>query len=458
MADFVLLPPPMMKKKFLPFAIFLLLVVAGYYFTALAFPKNLNRYPALVILFLLDFYVWGLFKKKVFTYSNLIKYSTALIYWMPLVLLAVLTTVMLFVPGKLWAPWLRNLLFGTVFTFYVAKVFVAVILFLTDIVRLTEKFIRWFKKRRNPAKSVAAKPITRRSFLENMALVTGGLIVSSMFMGMFRWVHDFNLRHQLIRIPSLPLIFQSYKIVQLSDLHLGTWSGTAAMEEAVNLINEQNPDLIVFTGDLVNYSTDEAYRFKETLSGLKATDGIYAVLGNHDYGDYINWNSPEEKQRNMEDLYGFYQSIGWKLLRNEHHIIEKGQDRIAVIGVENWSQNNRFPRLGNVLKARKGMGKVSARILLSHDPSHWEAVVIKENPDIDLTLSGHTHGFQFGIEIPGLKWSPAQYIYKQWAGLYENETTGQKLYVNRGLGSIGYPGRIGILPEITIFELQSTEI
>jgi len=445
----------MKKKNILTLVIVLLLILAGYFLTSIAFPKNINRYPALVILFLLDYYVWGLFKKKVFTYSRLLKLTTAFVYWLPMLLLLVSTLVLVFVPGNQWNPMARNLIYGSIFSFYIAKFFIAVILGLTDLVRLIEKLSKMFQNRKKSESEKVDNPVTRRKFLENFALLTGGLVVSSMFLGMFKWVHDFTTKRVIISIPDLPDTFSNYRIVQISDLHLGTWSHTNPMEKAVAEINNLNADLIVFTGDLVNYTTDEAYRFKDILTALKAPDGVIAILGNHDYGDYVNWPSAGEKQKNMEDLYQFYHQIGWKLLRNDNVIIEKGSDKIAVIGVENWSQNTRFPRIGSIIKAQKGIGKVSAKILLSHDPSHWEAVVLKEHQDIQLTLSGHTHGFQFGIEIPGIKWSPAQYIYKQWAGLYENESGRQKLYVNRGLGSIGYPGRIGILPEITIFELKS---
>ena len=372
-----------------------------------------------------------------------------------MLLLLVSTIVLVFIPGNQWNPMARSMIFGSIFSFYIAKFFMAVVLGLTDLVRLIDKLNKLYLNRKKPVEDRDDTPVTRRKFLENIALLTGGLVVSSMFMGMFKWVHDFTTKRVSISIPDLPDAFNNYRIIQISDLHLGTWSHTDPMEKAVAEINNMNADLIVFTGDLVNYTTDEAYRFKEILTALKAPDGVLAILGNHDYGDYINWPDAGEKQKNMEDLYQFYHQIGWKLLRNDHVIISKGMDKIAVIGVENWSQNTRFPRLGSIIKAQKGIGQVSTKILLSHDPSHWDSVVLKEHQDIQLTLSGHTHGFQFGIEIPGLKWSPAQYMYKQWAGLYENKSTQQMLYVNRGLGSIGYPGRIGILPEITIFELKS---
>mgnify|MGYP000847478560 FL=1 len=445
----------MKYRKIIKVVLFLLFVVAGFFLTALVFPKNLNRYPALVLLFLLDLYVWGLFKRKVFTYNNFLKAFAIIIYWLPLVLLAGSAISMIFIPGKNWAPTLRNLLFGTIFSFYVAKLFMAVLLLVADSVRFIEYIGVRVKNRSKQSSDRSVSKITRRKFLENTTMASGGLILGTMLVGMFKWVHDFSTKFVVLTLKNLPADFNGYRIVQLSDMHLGSWSGTEALGRAVELINDLQPDLIVFTGDLVNYTSDEAFRFKETLAGLQAADGVLAILGNHDYGDYVRWDSPMDKQKNMLDLYRFFEDINWKLLKNEHIIISKNASQIGIIGVENWGQNPRFPQLGDLTGAMKDMPDVPVKILLSHDPSHWEAVVLKDFPDIDITLSGHTHGFQFGIEIPGIKWSPAQYIYKQWAGLYSNDKTNQMLYVNRGIGSIGYPGRIGIMPEITIFELQN---
>ncbi len=329
----------------------------------------------------------------------------------------------------------------------------AILLLLGDLVNLTAKL--WIVTTRKSGKSRQNNNkvgMTRSRFLQNVAFVTGGLMLSTMFAGMLKWVHDFRISRVSLRLQGLPLAFDGFKIIQISDLHLGSWSSISQLEEAVELINAESPDLIVFTGDLVNYSTDEAFRFKETLSQLQAGKGVYAILGNHDYGDYMNWPSPDAKKKNMQDLHDFYYQLGWKLLKNSHDTITIDGESIGLIGVENWSSNKRFPRLGNVEKASKGLGPVPVKILLSHDPSHFETIEEKHT-DIQLTLSGHTHGFQFGIEIPGIKWSPAQYMYKKWAGLYESNQNNQYLYVNRGLGSIGYPGRIGILPEITVINL-----
>jgi uncharacterized protein len=453
--DLLLLPPDMKQKKLFYTILVVLLVVAGYFLTTITFPKNASRYPAIIILLLIDYYVWGLFKKKVFTYHKLIKAGTVFLYWLPFLMLVGTTIATYFVGTKSWNPLMRNILFGSIFSFYVAKVLMAIILGIADIFKVGKRVVHLFNKDKSSFEDGEMGKITRAKFMERIAFVTGGLVVTTMFAGMFRWVHDFDVKDLFVKIKGLPNAFDGYKVVQISDLHLGTWSNIEPLKDAIQIINDINPDLIVFTGDLVNYTTDEAFRFKEVLSGLQAKDGVFAILGNHDYGDYVNWPSKPEKQKNMEALYQFYNQINWKLLRNENAIISRGDDKIALIGVENWSANTRFPQYGNILKASKGLGKVPVKILLSHDPSHWNSVVLDQHKDINLMLAGHTHGFQFGIEIPGIKWSPAQYIYNEWAGLYENEASNQMLYVNRGLGSIGYPGRIGILPEITVINLQS---
>lgn len=214
---------------------------------------------------------------------------------------------------------------------------------------------------------------------------------------------------------------------------------------------EQKPDLILFTGDLVNNVAGEMQNYMDVFNQFQVPLGVYSILGNHDYGDYVRWDSPQEKTANLEHLKKIHSDLGWQLLLNEHVTIEKGDEKIAIIGIENWSAKARFTKYGDLKKAYAGAALYPFKILLSHDPSHWVAEVLEEYPDIDLMLAGHTHGMQFGIEIPGFKWSPVQYIYRQWAGLYKQGK--QKLYVNRGFGFIGYPGRVGILPEITVFEL-----
>ncbi len=305
------------------------------------------------------------------------------------------------------------------------------------------------------AEKIAEEGITRSKFLQYLGFISGGLVLGTMFTGMFKWVYDFKVFEHKIKLTNLPADFEGMKIVQISDIHLGSWNLIKPLEEAVAMINEMEADLILFTGDLVNFSTNEAYRFEETLAKLKAKKGVFATLGNHDYGDYVTWPTEADKERNLQDLFDFFKRIGWKLLKNENEIIASPSGKLALIGVENWGASPRFPKYGDIEKAMIGTEDAAVRLLMTHDPSHWDEIIVPNNYPIDLSMSGHTHGFQFGIETPGVKWSPAKWLYKNWAGLYQDEQSGRYLYVNRGLGVIGYPGRIGILPEITKFELVS---
>jgi predicted MPP superfamily phosphohydrolase len=339
--------------------------------------------------------------------------------------------------------------------FYTAKLFPIIFLLLSDFVRVINRVFILANKEKRPEFKEDNKGIPRSKFLQYAGFISGGLILGTMFTGMFKWVYQFNIIKQKIKLPNLPESFNGFKIVQISDMHLGSWTSEKPLEQAVEMINEMNPDLILFTGDLVNYATKEAFRFEEILKKLKAKYGVFTILGNHDYGDYVNWPNKQAKQANMNEMYDLFDRLGWKLLNNSNQIFENGSGKLALLGVENWGANPRFPKLGDINKAMKGAEDADVRILMTHDPTHWEKVIIPEDYKVDLSLSGHTHGFQFGIETPGIKWSPAQWMYKHWAGLYRDETSGRYLYVNRGLGVIGYPGRIGILPEITQFELSA---
>jgi uncharacterized protein len=299
--------------------------------------------------------------------------------------------------------------------------------------------------------------MSRGKFIRTVGLATGGLFFSGMIIGMVKWAHDFRVKYITLQLPRLPKSFDGLRMVQISDVHLGSWASARPIEEVAEIVNSLEPDLVVFTGDLVNYSTPEAYKFRSALENIRSKMGIYAILGNHDYGDYVNWPSEADKEKNMQQMYDFYNELGWKLLRNEHVMLESEGEKIALIGVENWSANPRFPKLGNLPVAMAGTETAPVKILLSHDPTHFEHEVSKSYPGIDLTLSGHTHGFQFGVDLKRFRWSLAQYVYKYWAGMYQVNKGGstQYLYVNRGLGTIGYPGRVGILPEITLFTLEA---
>lgn len=294
--------------------------------------------------------------------------------------------------------------------------------------------------------------ISRAKFLSYTALGVAAIPLSSMIYGMVKTAFDFKLRRTKVSLPALPNAFEGLKIAQISDVHSGSFFNSSAFEKAVELIMAEKPDVIFFTGDLVNDRSSEAEPHIESWKKLKAPLGVYSILGNHDYGDYVVWESQEAKDANLQRLKDIQKEMGWDLLLNEHRVLEKDGEKIGLIGVENWGGALRFPRKGDIPKAKEGMPDVPVKLLLSHDPSHWEAQVRKDHKDIDITFSGHTHGFQFGIEIPGFKWSPSQYVYRQWAGLYSEDN--QHIYVNRGLGFLGYLGRVGIKPEITIMELS----
>ena len=297
---------------------------------------------------------------------------------------------------------------------------------------------------------------SRRSFISTAGIVAAGIPFATMIYGMLKTGFSISVRNTKVSFDDLPEAFHGMKIAQISDLHSGSFGSENFFETAVQKIMEQKPDMILFTGDLVNNEAVEAERFVPTFSKLAAPLGVYSVLGNHDYGDYGPWPNAQAKTENLERLKNIHQNAGWKLLLNNNHIINKEGQELAVVGVENWGASRHFPKKGDLDAAVKGVEHVPFKLLLSHDPSHWDAKIKAHPQKFQLTFSGHTHGAQFGIEIPGFRWSPAQYIYKQWAGLYE-ESDGQKLYVNRGLGFIGYMGRIGIPPEVTIVELQSSK-
>jgi hypothetical protein len=273
-----------------------------------------------------------------------------------------------------------------------------------------------------------------------------------MVYGMVKGATNFSVKKRTLKFKNLPGSFHRFRIVQISDLHLGSFFSDEPIRRAIQLIHDQKPDVILFTGDLVNDLHAEAVPYGDLLKMMKAPHGVYSILGNHDYGEYYRWKHTEHKVQNLENIKQFQRDLGWKLLLNEHAYLEKEGEQIGLIGVENWSARMNFQRYGDMSKAVNGMNQLPFNILLSHDPSHWQAEVLKKYPFVDLTLSGHTHGMQFGVEIPGFKWSPVQYIYKEWADLYSHRE--QYLYVNRGLGFIGYPGRVGISPEITVIDLH----
>jgi len=281
-------------------------------------------------------------------------------------------------------------------------------------------------------------------------MLLGGGLFGSLVYG-FGNKYNYQLRKFQLTFENLPGSFKGLKIAHISDIHSGSFTEKSAVKRGVQKIIDQQPDIILFTGDLVNNKSEEMDDYMEIFKELKAPMGVFSIFGNHDYGDYTHWETKEEKIQNLERLKQVHASLGWRLMLDENIPVEKNGERISLIGVQNISGKSGFKSYGDLSKAYSGVEKSDFQILMSHDPSHWDAEVRKNFPDIDLMLAGHTHGMQFGVEIPGFKWSPVQYFYKQWAGLYQ--TGNQTLYINRGFGFIGYPGRVGILPEISIIEL-----
>ncbi len=272
-----------------------------------------------------------------------------------------------------------------------------------------------------------------------------------MIYGAMKGAYNYKVKRIRLDFDHLPKAFEHFKIVHISDFHLGSFLSIKPLQEAVELINKQKPDAIFFTGDLVNYETEEVKPYLETLNRIQADQGIYSILGNHDYGNYREWDNDEEWENNLNSMIDVHKQLGWHLLRNTNTILEKEGDSIALMGVDNWSAFKRFYSYGDLAKAYQGLGGYPFKMLLSHDPTHWNKVVIKDYSDIDLTFSGHTHGMQFGFDFTKFKMSPAKMVYKHWAGLYHKRN--QYLYVNRGLGFFGFPARIGVYPEITVLEL-----
>ncbi|MBL7912331.1 MAG: metallophosphoesterase [Bacteroidia bacterium] len=354
-------------------------------------------------------------------------------------------------PPPNWAPFLR-FLSSILVIIVLCKLIGCTFLLVDDIIRLFRWIFSFFKAK--PAEAVvAAEGISRLKFLSQIAITFTVVPAVGFIYGMVRGAYKYRVHNVKLPSSNIPKEFNGFKIVQLSDIHTGSFLNEDGLKKAFEIVAEQKPDLILFTGDLVNNEAKELEGFEHLFKSLNAPHGVFSVLGNHDYGDYVQWDSQQAKRENLERLKAKQKDFGWRLLMNEHLPIEKDGAQIGLIGIENWGGNMRFPRYGKMKEAYEGAEKYPFKILMSHDPSHWDMQVVLEYPEVDLTLSGHTHGMQLGIEIPGFKWSPIKYMYKNWAGLYKQDK--QMLYVNRGLGFLGYPGRLGIWPEITVIELQS---
>ena len=337
---------------------------------------------------------------------------------------------------------------GLLLLVYIPKIVMALVLMGEDVFRIGAGTVNYFSNYNSDIDFLAS----RRKFVSQIGLGLAAVPFLSLIYAVTKGKYNYKVIKQQIFYPDLPDAFDGFKITQISDVHSGSFDNPDKINYAIDLVNEQNSDMILFTGDIVNTDAKEMHPWIDTFNRIKKHEyGKYSVLGNHDYGEYVTWPTEQEKVDNFEAIKDLHRQIDFKLLLNEHRIIQKGEDKIALVGVENWGNN--FKKVGDINLASANLTKDDFKILMSHDPSHWEYEVKNHDKHFHLTLSGHTHGMQFGIEIPGfIKWSLAQYVYKQWAGLYENK--GRYVYVNRGFGFHAYPGRVGIMPEITVIELK----
>ena len=336
-----------------------------------------------------------------------------------------------------------QLMVSAMMIFVLPKLLSVIFLLIGDFTRFVEFGFKYFTAKENYFPE-------RRKFISTTALAAAGIFSALAIDGIIFGKYRHTVRKVKLRFKNLPESFKGYKIVQISDVHSGSFFNPQKLQKAIDLINEQDADVVLFTGDMVNNYADEFKPFIPLFKSIKAKDGKFSILGNHDYGDYGAWNSREEKAQNIPTLKNYQAEAGFKLLRNENIALEKNGEKIYLLGVENWGIKP-FPQYGDLDKALKGVPEDAIKVLMSHDPTHFDEVVKKHKTNVHLTLSGHTHGMQFGLNLKNIKWSPVKFKYKKWADLYESE--GKYLYVNRGFGVIAYPGRVGINPEITVIEL-----
>ncbi|WP_337043965.1 metallophosphoesterase [Emticicia sp. 17c] len=412
-----------------------------------------------VVFFLIDLYVWQAIKLLMRSASVLTHRIVGFTYW-GLTAFSIIAFIGIFTYTPITAPVrasFRTFLMAGIFIFYISKVFSVLIIFIDDIIRGFKWVASLFQSAPSStavtqALETGSSGIPRSEFLAKSALAIGGLHMGGMTWGILSGAHDYHVRNVTLRLKNLPKKFDGMKIAQLSDIHSGSFFNKTAVKGGVEMLMKEKPDVFFFTGDLVNNIAPEVKDYIEVFSKIKAPLGTFSTLGNHDYGDYTNWVSAEAKRQNLQDLMGAHKTLGWDLLLDEHREIKVDGESLAILGIQNWGAGG-FSKYGNLAKAHANTQDYPVKLLLSHDPSHWRAQVLEQYKDIDVAFAGHTHGMQYGVELGKFKWSPVQLRYKEWAGLYEQND--QKLYVNRGFGYIVYPGRVGIYPEITIFELKS---
>jgi predicted MPP superfamily phosphohydrolase len=400
----------------------------------------------IAILLLFDWYAFQAFVLFSESWSSSMRMILYSIYWLvPLTAIGTLIAAT-FTDSSKWNKEVFSILRAILFAAYFGKFLIVILLAVDDLRRLLLEMYQAFA-------GSTHMEISRSKVLSQVAVFTGSIPFFMLTYGILRNRFRYTIFNEVVKLDKLPEALEGLKIVQISDIHSGSFTSKEPLKTAIDLINQQKADLVFFTGDLVNTTAREMEPYIDVFDKIKSTYGIFSITGNHDYGDYARWESPEAKKQNFDHFIDTHRKLGWNLLLNEHRILDIKGENIAIIGVENYSASPRFSKYGNLSQAYEGSENAGLKLLLSHDPTHWDYEVIKQFKDIAITFSGHTHGMQFGIEIPGwIKWSPAKYVYKEWAGLYKSGE--QYLYVNRGFGFLGYPGRVGILPEITVMKLE----
>ena len=400
----------------------------------------------LLILIIIDFYIYQVLKHLLQGSGAGLRTGINILYWA----LCIISFGALILLPFTTNPYFRQYIFSTSMGWILAQIVMALIFLVDDIRRGTFWTVGKISSYTGAQYLNSENGIPRSAFLSWLGIGLASSLFFSMVYG-FGNKYNYKLIKKKISLKGLPSAFKGFKIIHISDIHSGSLKDQAAVQKGIDLIMHQQADLILFTGDLVNDMATEMKDWMSVFNQIKAPHGVFSILGNHDYGDYVQWESAQAKQKNLQDLMQVHEKLGWRLMMNENVKIVKEGAYIQLVGIENWGAKARFTKYGKMDKAMEGVHPDDPIILMSHDPSHWEAQVIPSYPQVQLMLSGHTHGMQFGLENPYFKWSPVQWIYKQWAGIYKKGD--QLLYVNRGFGFIGYPGRVGILPEITLLEL-----
>ena len=402
-----------------------------------------------IVCLLMDLYVYQPVKTLLRGRSPVVGRWVKVLYWSLPVALFLISNIYTRVEDWHTARYMRYAIIGLVSVNYIPKIFIVVFLLLHDALKVFQWTVKTIAQPKEPIST--KNMITRGEFISKVALISSTAPLGLMAYGVLKGAYDYRVVRKTIYSKDLPKAFDGITLAQISDIHTGSLTSMTSVKGGIEMLLNEKPDIITFTGDIVNNKSNELEGFTNVFDKLRAPLGVYSVTGNHDYGDYSRWKDPADKQKNFEDLIAAQKQMGYDLLMNENRTIEVDGEKISIIGIENWGAG-RFQKYGKLDEAYKGSEESPFKVLLSHDPSHWDAQVKDMYPDINLMLAGHTHGFQFGVEVGDFKWSPSQYIYKQWAGHYQDGE--QQLYVNRGFGFIGFPGRVGIPPELTVLTLK----